>query len=270
MISLPPRWMLFVGGIAALALAIPPVVIARVRATPDPEHAVHIFFDMDFQPKFKSQAINPLFADGRAQRLPVAGAVARGEGNPDLHRTTGAVNGTWATTLPAGLTMSDAFIKRGQQRFDIYCSACHGYAGFGDGTVNQRAMALMSSADGPANGTSWVQAKSLHDPAVREHALGTMFSIASNGIRTMAGYQAQISIEDRWAIASYVKALQLSQNASLQDVPPEIRDSLKSAPLVKAPAATPAAAKPTTTSTATPTATPTATSTATPSKDGVK
>ena len=77
MISLPPRWMLFVGGIAALALAIPPVVIARVRATPDPEHAVHIFFDMDFQPKCKTQEPNPLFAAGRSQRLPVAGAAGR-------------------------------------------------------------------------------------------------------------------------------------------------------------------------------------------------
>ena len=255
MISLPPRWMLFVGGIAALALAIPPVVIARVRATPDPEHAVHIFFDMDFQPKFKTQEPNPLFADGRSQRLPVAGSIARGEGNPDLHRTTGVVNGAWATTLPAGLTMNDAFMERGQQRFNIYCTACHGYAGFGDGTVNQRAMALMSSADGPAHGTAWVQAKSLHDPAVREHTLGAVFSIASNGIRTMAGYEAQISIEDRWAIAVYVKALQLSQNATLQDVPPEVRDALKSSPVEKNPTATSAAVK---------------APTATPSKDGVK
>jgi len=88
-------------------------------------------------------------------------------------------------------------------------------------------MELMSSSEGPANGTSWVQAKSLHDPVVREHQLGMLFSIVGNGIRNMAGYGTQIDVEDRWAIAAYVKALQLSQNASVQDVPPEIRDNLK-------------------------------------------
>ena len=72
-----------------------------------------------------------------------------------------------------------------------------------------------------------MQAKSLHDPLVREHPLGMLFNISSNGIRTMAGYSAQIDTADRWAIAAYVQALQLSQNASIQDVPPEIRDNLK-------------------------------------------
>jgi len=87
-------------------------------------------------------------------------------------------------------------------------------------------MELMSSSDGPANGTSWVQAKSLHDPAVREYPVGQIFHVASNGIRNMAGYEAQIDLEDRWAIAAYVQALQLSQNATIQDVPPELRDKL--------------------------------------------
>jgi mono/diheme cytochrome c family protein len=227
MLTLPPRWMMFVGAVAAMALVIPPVVIARVRATPDPNRAVHIFFDMDFQPKFKTQAVNPLFADGRTQRPAVLGTVARGETQIDTHRFEGVVDGQWATTLPAGMTMSQELLDRGQQRYNIYCSVCHGYAGFGDGAVNKRAMELMSSAEGPANGTAWVQAKSLHDPQVREHALGMLYSIATNGIRNMAGYGTQIDLEDRWAIAAYVKALQLSQNASLQDVPPELRDNLK-------------------------------------------
>jgi len=240
MIPLPPRWMLFTGAIAALALVIPPVVIARVRATPDQNRAVHIFFDMDFQPKFKSQSNNPLFADGRAQRVAVAGTVAKGETKLDTHRFEGVVDGKWAETLPAGMSMSKELLARGQQRFNIYCSVCHGYAGYGDGTVNTRAMALMSSSDGPANGTSWVQAKSLHDPAVREHPLGMLYSIATNGIRNMAGYGTQIDNDDRWAIAAYVKTLQLSQNASMQDVPPELRGNLKKA---EAPATAPAAPK---------------------------
>jgi mono/diheme cytochrome c family protein len=227
MIPLPPRWMIFTGILAACALAIPPVVIARVRATPDENRAVHIFFDMDFQPKFKSQAENPLFADGRAQRYAVAGTVAQGETMLDSHLYEGAVDGKWAETLPEGMSMTPEFLARGQQRYNIYCSICHGYAGWGDGTVNKRAMELMSNSEGPVQGTSWVQAKSLHDPLVREHQLGMLYNIATNGIRNMAGYGAQIDLEDRWAIAAYVKALQLSQDASLQDVPPELRANLQ-------------------------------------------
>ncbi len=227
MIPLPPRWMIFVGVAATLALALPPAIIARTRATPDPNRAVHIFFDMDFQPKFKAQSNNPLFADGRSQRYAVAGTVAQGETKLDTHFNEGVAEGQWAASLPAGMTMSKEFLARGQQRFNIYCTPCHGFAGFGDGTVNARAMALMANNDGPVDGSTWVQAKSLHDPLVRVHPLGMLFNVATNGIRTMAGYGTQISTEDRWAIAAYVKALQLSQDATLQDVPPELRGSLK-------------------------------------------
>lgn len=226
MIPKPPRWMLFFGVLGAFAAALPPFIIARVRATPDENRAVHIFFDMDFQPKFKPQSQNPLFADGRAQRPDVLGAVAVGETKIDMHRYEGVVDGKWADGLPAGMQMTDAFLKRGQQRYNIYCSVCHGYAGFGDGAVNKRAMELMSNSEGPVYGTAWVQAKSLHDPLVREHPIGMLYNIATHGIRNMAGYGAQIELEDRWAIAAYVKALQLSQNATIQDVPPELRDKL--------------------------------------------
>lgn len=226
MIPKPPRWMLFMAVIAGLALAIPPVVIARVRSTPDPNRAVHLFFDMDFQPKFKTQAENPLFADGRTQRYEVAGTVALGETKLDSHRYTGVVDGNWAETLPAGFEMTTDFLKRGQERYNIYCSICHGFAGFGDGTVNKRAIELMANTEGPVHGTAWVQAKSLHDPLVREHAIGLLYNIVTNGIRNMAGYEAQIDLEDRWAIAAYVQALQFSQNATIQDVPPELRDKL--------------------------------------------
>ena len=215
---------LLVGGCLAL---IPPVVFARMRATPSPNRPIHIFYDMDFQSKYKPQEPNPLFADGRAMRAPVPGTVARGESYADSHLFEGVVDGQWAATLPEGIQMDAATLARGQQRFNIYCSVCHGYAGFGDGAVNKRAMELMSSSDGPANGTSWVQAKSLHDPVVREHPLGMLYSIVGNGIRNMAGYGTQIDVADRWAIAAYVKSLQLSQNASVQDVPPELRDGLK-------------------------------------------
>jgi mono/diheme cytochrome c family protein len=202
--------MLLIGGCLAL---IPPLVFARMRATPSPNRPIHIFYDMDFQPKFKTQAPNPLFADGRAMRPPVEGTVARGESYVDTHLFEGVAAGGWATTLPGSMAMDEATLQRGHQRFDIYCSACHGYAGFGDGAVNQRAMELVANANGPVNGTQWVAAKSLHDETTRNQPMGQLFNTITHGIRNMAGYGSQITVEDRWAIAAYVKALQLSQDA---------------------------------------------------------
>jgi carbohydrate-selective porin OprB len=124
-------YVLMIGGCIAL---IPPLVFARMRATPSPNRPIHIFWDMDFQPKFKAQAPNPLFADGRAMRPPVQGSVARGESYVDTHMFEGVVDGQWATALPTSMKLDQATLERGQQRFNIYCSACHGYAGYGDVT----------------------------------------------------------------------------------------------------------------------------------------
>lgn len=203
-------YVLMIGGCIAL---IPPLVFARMRATPSPNRPIHIFWDMDFQPKFKAQAPNPLFADGRAMRPPVQGSVARGESYVDTHMFEGVVDGQWATALPTSIKLDQATLERGQQRFNIYCSACHGYAGYGDGAVNQRAMELVSNVNGPVNGTQWVAAKSLHDETTRHQPMGQLFNTITHGIRNMAGYGAQISVADRWAIAAYVKALQFSQDA---------------------------------------------------------
>ena len=115
------------------------------------------------------------------------------------------------------MAMDAATLERGQQRFNIYCSACHGYAGFGDGAVNKRAMELVANATGPVNGTQWVAAKSLHDETTRNQPMGQLFNTITHGIRNMAGYASQIPVEDRWAIAAYVKALQLSQDAAAAD-----------------------------------------------------
>ncbi|MFM9145680.1 MAG: c-type cytochrome [Phycisphaerales bacterium] len=187
------------------------------RAVPSPNRPNHIFNDKDFQPKFKTQVGNPLFADGRAMRPPVEGTVARGESYVDTHMYEGVSGGQWAATLPAPMKLDAATLARGRQRFDIYCSACHGYAGFGDGAVNQRAMELVTNANGPVNGTQWVAAKSLHDETTRNQPVGQLFNTITHGIRNMAGYASQIPVEDRWAIAAYVKALQLSQDAAAAD-----------------------------------------------------
>ncbi|MSR17608.1 MAG: cytochrome c [Phycisphaerales bacterium] len=221
-----PRLIVYSLSILALLALVPPMVLARNRGEASATTGVHIIFDMDLQTKFKTQAVNPLFADGRSMRQPVAGTVARGDERLDTHYYNGVVAGQWATTLPAQATMSLKLLERGQARFNIYCSACHGYAGAGDGMVNQRALALVSNAQGPVDGTVWVTAKSLHDATVTVQPIGQLFNTITYGIRNMAGYGTQIPVEDRWAIAAYVKALQRSQDAAVQDVPPQMRAGL--------------------------------------------
>jgi mono/diheme cytochrome c family protein len=181
---------------------------------------------MDFQPKFKAQSENTLFADRRAARPEIAGTVALGEANLDVNLHDGVAGGSWATAVPASLAVDEKFLERGQQRFNIYCAVCHGYPGFGDGVVNRRALDLMANSNGPVQGTAWVAAKSLHDPTVREQPIGQIYNTIKNGVRNMAGYAAQIPVEDRWAIAAYVQALQVSQDATIQDVPPDRREAL--------------------------------------------
>lgn len=222
-----PRPLVYVGGIAVCILLIPPAAIAYIRSQQSPGRQAHLVWDMDMQSKYKPQEENSLFADGRAMRPPVAGAVAVGEANLDVHRTEGVTGPTaeWASTLPAGLVADEKFLKRGQDRFNIYCSPCHGFAAFGDGMVNQRAMDLMNNINGSVDGTSWTQAKNLHEEQIRSQPIGQIYHSLTYGIRTMAGYAAQIPTEDRWAIASYVKALQRSQHPSPQDVAPERRGS---------------------------------------------
>ena len=109
----------------------------------------------------------------------------------------------WITGFPKGIKVSEETLLRGKQRFEIYCSACHGYSGNGDGLVNQRAVSL--NAAGKA---AWTEAKSLHDPEVKKNATGRIYDTITNGRGTMGPYRSQIPVEDRWAIVMYVKALQ--------------------------------------------------------------
>ena len=118
-------------------------------------------------------------------------------------------------------------LERGQGRFNIYCTPCHGYAGYGDGMVNERAQLIIGNSD-PAivKGTTWVQPKSLHEQLISEQPIGQLFNTIKNGVRTMSGYGAQIPVADRWAIVAYVKALQRSQTADLNDIPSHQRNDL--------------------------------------------
>ena len=221
-----PRAIVLIVMCLLLLALVPPVVIARIRATPSPARPIHIVQDMDIQPRFNTQTVNPLFADSRAMRPEIIGTVARGETYLDTHLNDGVVDGAWATTIPDSIELSVKFLEHGQARFNIYCAPCHGWNGFGGGMVNQRAMALMDNAEGPRDGTAWTQVRNIHDPGWSEQPIGQIFNTITNGKNSMAGYAAQIPVRDRWAIAAYAKALQRSQNASMQDVPPDKREGL--------------------------------------------
>ncbi len=113
-----------------------------------------------------------------------------------------------------------AFMTRGRERFKIYCAPCHGLAGEGDGITSERALAREDSP-------GWVKPLSLHSQGVREQPVGKIFNSITNGIRTMPAYASQIPPRDRWAIIVYVLALQRSQNALLDDLPPDERQQLE-------------------------------------------
>ncbi|MEX2214737.1 MAG: cytochrome c [Phycisphaeraceae bacterium] len=223
----PPFWMIAALIILVVHTWIPLALIARARVTKSTEPRVHIFQDMDVQPRYGPQASSPVFADGRSMRQPIEGTVARGELNEDDHYYRGyrsqrnADTGKWDVTyfegMPAQVTVDDTFIRRGQERFNIYCAVCHGQDGYGAGPVTQRARDLKIE----------LNATPMHNEAVLGRADGHLFNTITNGIRSMAGYGQQIAVEDRWAIVSYIRALQLSQNAPLDAVPVEKRGTLR-------------------------------------------
>jgi len=124
----------------------------------------------------------------------------------------------WVTEFPESLTLDQAFMDRGEERYNIHCAACHGLAGNGDGLVSQRALSLQQGA--------WVQPTSFHVEAVTTQPVGRIFDTISNGRRKMPGYRELITPTDRWAIVLYVQALQRSQNASVDDLPADKRREL--------------------------------------------
>ena len=231
-----PRPIIY-GALILLILAmIPPALIARTRAVPSDRRRIHFIQDMDNQGKFRAQQVNPIFADGRAMRPPVVTTVAQGELLDDDHFNKGVMPGTdgkpaWVTSLPKQIPVTMDLVKRGQERFGIYCTPCHGMAGYGDGMVNKRGQLLVLTG---VNGSAWVAPKNIHEPQIRSQPVGQIFNTMTHGIRTMAGYEAQVPTADRWAIVAYVKALQRSQNAQPSDIPADVRDRLE---LIKLPAA---------------------------------
>lgn len=181
------------------------VLVAGCRGDFSSEPPVHLNPNMDDQVPFKPQEANDLFKDGRSMRPLVPNTIARGFLKQDDHSYRGKIGEEFAKTLP--LPMSKELIKRGQDRYNIYCTPCHGAAGVGDGMVVRYGL---------------IPPPNFHEDRVLEMPAGQVFDVISNGARTMPAYGYAIPPEDRWAIVSYVKALQLSRRASINDVPAEV------------------------------------------------
>jgi cytochrome c553 len=165
--------------------------------------------DMHNQPKYTPLRSSDFFPDGRSARAPVPGTVARGELRENTVFYTGKVGDQFATQFPMPVTL--LMLERGQERYNIYCAPCHARTGNGFGVVVQR---------------GYRRPVSFHDPRLRAAPPGYYFDVMTRGFGAMSDYAAQISPEERWAIAAYVRALQLSQHASLQDLPPVQREQL--------------------------------------------
>jgi len=189
-------------------------VVGGCRGYRSDKPAIHPNPNMDWQAKIKAQS-SPM--------VPPEGVVAWGSEKgfsdaddrerhlrPNNSYYTGKRGGEWVRRAP--ITVDRALMKRGQERFNIYCAVCHDRAGTGKGMVVQR---------------GFVPPPNFSDQRLLAGSDGQLFDVISNGIRTMPGYAKQIDVADRWAIVAYVRALQKMRTATLSDVPARKRGELK-------------------------------------------
>ena len=205
------------------------------RSTGSP---IEVFPDMVRQPKVRAQAPLGFFADNRGSRVPVAGTVpigyempaaaaqaspgsapapSGGEGHPGIafsagtdYLNTGKMGANWGTGIP--LEVTPQLMLRGEQRFNINCAVCHGAAAAGNGITKQHGMTTVVT---------------LQDERIRTMSDGEIFNTITHGKNTMFAYGPNVTVNDRWAIIAYLRALQRSQNSTAADVPPEARAELE-------------------------------------------
>jgi len=212
------------------------VAIAGRRGQTSSKPPIQIFPDMKWQPRFDAQHESGFYADARAARQPVQGTVPLGYTVPKAYYTTGANNnalverpgafsdspdyydtgkfgGVYGDGIPAEAgVVNAALLDRGRQRFNINCAPCHGATGAGNGMVKQLGLSTVAN---------------LHDTRIISMPDGQIFNTITNGKNTMGAYGSNITVEDRWAIICYLRALQRSQHAAPGDVPEAYRVELE-------------------------------------------
>ena len=199
------------------------VLIAGRRGDLTRNRPIQIFPDMKRQLKLRPQTANSFFADGFSSQLPQEGTIAQTGptiiGGKEIYSfddvpvNTGKVTGKTNYVELNPMPITAPLLARGQRQFTIYCTPCHGQSGMGDGITKKiGAMAVVAS---------------LHDKRIVEMPDGELFSIVTNGKNLMGAYGPQISVEDRWAVIAYLRALQLSRLGSVDDLTPESRAKLK-------------------------------------------
>ena len=180
------------------------IILGGCRGSLKEDPPIHINPNMDAMERFEAQEANPFFEDGRAMRPPVPGTVARGMLREDVAFHTGRnADGDYVQIMPVEYTVE--FANRGRERYDIYCSVCHGVAGDGQGIVMTGGYGFVPIG--------------FHNDRLRTIEDGYLYEVITQGVRSMPAYAQQIPIADRWAIVAYVRALQRSQNADRDDIP---------------------------------------------------
>ena len=214
-----PRPILYVLLVLVAASLVPMGLVYKARHSRKAKPRIQVVYDMDDQSYAKTQTTNPFFTDGMAMRHHPAGTVAQGNLEADDAFYRGQVDGDTLFVESIPVEVTHEMMSRGRERFDIYCAPCHGTSGNGNGLVHARATAL-------AEGT-WTPPTDLRSQTVVDRPAGHLYNTIKNGIRNMPAYGAQIPPSDRWAIVAYVRALQLSRNASIEDVPAADRADLQ-------------------------------------------
>jgi mono/diheme cytochrome c family protein len=214
-----PKPLLLTAAVVAVLALVPFAFIAKARAAKTTETRIHAVGDMDWQVKYQAQQPNPLFPDQMAMRAPEPGTVAMDEHPDDEHLTAGKVDGQFARTFPQAFSVDAASMAKGKERFEIFCAPCHGISGNGDGPVSQRAMTL-------AEGT-WVPPTNMGMDYLRQMPVGQLYDVVTHGVRNMPPYASQISLNDRWAVVLYLRALQKAKAAPVGELTDAERATLK-------------------------------------------
>lgn len=185
------------------------------RGMPSKKPPIHLNPNMDNTERFDPQEENKFFKNNMSMRMPINGTIAKGYlKEDDAYYRGKKSNGDYLEKIPNQIEVNFDFIKRGQQRFNIYCSACHGMIGDGNGLVAQSDMYPLIPT-------------SMYTDYLYDKEDGYLFDVITNGVRNMPSYSYQINEIDRWAIVSYVRALQMSRTSDTPIITSKIIEDIK-------------------------------------------